>query len=136
MLPAGEKAATPFNFFRGWAMYATFLPTLACGSSANACSPDAKGEARLYARHYLSGKPLDWNGDNSLVGETFVSLGQGVPTAPSVSVGVSAAGITPAVFAGGSDTGLTTQTSGGLGSSPSQEVMRFYVSSKLHEALH
>jgi len=134
-LSPGEKSAAPYNILHGYAMYSTFLPTTACGASVT-CDSGSKGEARMYTRHFVSGKPLDWNDNGSLVGETYVTTGQGVPTAPSVSVGVSAAGATPTIFAGGSDSGLLSRSAGSLSSEMAQEIMRFEVSREVHDALH
>jgi Tfp pilus tip-associated adhesin PilY1/acetyltransferase-like isoleucine patch superfamily enzyme len=133
-LDAGEKVATPFQIFKGYTLFSTFVPGAACNDSATCTTP--QGYARLYARHYLSGKPLDWNGDNSIVGETYVDMGTGVPTAPSVSTGVSAAGATPALFAGGSEGAPTTKSGAGFSTSVASDVLRFVVSGDVHGFLH
>jgi hypothetical protein len=136
-LEAGEKAATPYDVFNGYGLYATFLPTTACDASVSECSAaSAQGDARLYARHYLSGKRLDWDG-NVDTPDDYQGLGSGVPTAPAVSVAIGPDGATPTIFAGGSDGGQLANTPAGFGStSLALELMRFTVSPELHGQLH
>ncbi len=137
-LDPGEKSATPYEIFQGFGYYSTFAPTVACGAAtANVCTPDAKGEARLYARHYLTGKLNDWDRDGvDVVADAYKALGSGVPTAPAISVGVSASGATPTVLAGGSDTGLTAAKAGDTQAGLIVELMRFSVSREMHDILH
>ncbi len=135
-LTAGEKAATPFNIFAGYALYSTFLPTVACGGTSDSCSATIKGVARLHARHYISGKFYDWNGDNVSNASDILDLGEGVPTAPMVSVGVANGVATPTLFAGGSDSGVQATTASGLQLDSAEEIMRFPVSRSVHDCLH
>ncbi|MBI5510363.1 MAG: hypothetical protein HY903_16530 [Deltaproteobacteria bacterium] len=139
-LEKGEKVATPYDIFNGFALYATFLPTVGCGGSSgssNACSPSAKGVARLYARHFLTGRVFDWNGDNAIVAsEEIVDLGEGVPTAPAVSVGIGGGEISPTLFAGGSDSGLNATSATGMAAELVTEILHFPVSRGLHACLH
>jgi hypothetical protein len=137
VLPAGEKVATPFEIFNGYAMYSTFLPTTACGSAGSVCSPDSKGMARLYARHYLSGGPLDWNGDKTISSsEEVVTIGEGVPTAPAVSTAIAGGSATPTLFVGASDSGLVANSAAGLTADLVMEILRFPVTKGVHDCLH
>ncbi|MBI3180276.1 MAG: hypothetical protein HYZ27_11485, partial [Deltaproteobacteria bacterium] len=137
VLDPGEKVATPFEIFAGYAIYTTFLPTAACDASLRMCTTDAKGVARLYARHYVSGKGLDWDNDGTVSNEELaVSLGEGVPTAPAVSVAVGDGTATPTFIGGGSEGDLVAKQMGGAMSELITEIMRFPVSRALHEALH
>ena len=137
-LEAGEKVATPYEIVGGYALYATFMPAASVGSGgADVCSTDSKGEARLYARHYLTGKVLDWDNDGLITDEaSYVDMGAGVPTAPSVSTAIAGGTTTSTIFAGASDSGLISRSfsagSGGLAG----EIMLFPVSRELHEVVH
>ncbi len=136
-LDPGEKVATPFEIFSGYAIYTTFLPTVACDAAQRMCSNAAKGEARLYARHYISGKGLDWDDDGTVENdELAVSLGEGVPTAPAVSVAVGGGAATPTFIGGGSEGNLVAKEMGGAMTELITEIMRFPVSRALHDALH
>ncbi len=137
-LQAGEKSATPYDIFNGYALYSTFYPEYACGNTTNQCGDTSAGKARLYARHYLTGKLLDWDNDGTIAtSESYRQLGDGVPTAPAVSASVGPDGVTPTIFAGGSDSGQGTTTPEGLGSSSvAMEIMRFSVTREMHDILH
>jgi Tfp pilus tip-associated adhesin PilY1 len=133
-LTAGEKAATPFAILNGLAYYSVFAPTAACGDDSNICSADAKGEARLYARHYITGDTIDFNADETL--DTYLATGEGIPVAPAPTLGVSSSGISTTLIAGSSDSGIFGQSSGSDSTPTTAEIMRFTVTRELHDVLH
>jgi hypothetical protein len=139
-LQAGEKVATPYEIVGGYALYSTFTPSstvCAGGGVASICSTDSKGEARLYVRNYVTGKPLDWDNDGLITDEaTYVVLGSGVPTAPSVSTSVAGGVTTSTIFAGGADTGLVSRQFGSGSTSLVGEIMILPVSHELHDIIH
>ena len=137
VLDPGEKVATPFDIFSGYGLYSTFAPTVACGTAFDVCVASAKGRARLHARHFVTGKPLDWDDSGTIeAGEAYVALGEGVPRAPAMSAGVSGGSATPTIFAGGSDSALQATTAVGLEEDLVMEILRFPVSKDEHARLH
>jgi hypothetical protein len=135
-LSPGEKVASTFAVSQQYAYYVTFLPTVGCGAGTTSCTTDFKGEGREYTRHYLSGKPHDDNADGVLsAAETVHELGQGVPSAPRITTGVSASGATVAGLGAG-ESGTATTSSSESGVKMEASVLVMPVSLETHNALH
>lgn len=147
-LPAGEKVVAPFNISRfetmgtisPFAEYSVFAPTAVCGGggSSDVCSAaQSKGDGKLYAFDWLTGKPVDWNHDNAItVADASASLGQGVPAAPATTSVITSHGATTTLISGSSDSGLTTLQVNSGSQSLVVEILRLDVSRELHNALH
>jgi hypothetical protein len=138
VLDEGEKVTAPYDVLSGFALYSTFVPTVACGSgSVPVCTPSAKGVGRMHIRNVVTGKTIDWNGNDAYdAGEEFVDLGTGVPAAPSLTVAVGSGHATPTLLTPGSG-GVPAATSmDGLQADLVMEILRFPVSKDLHARLH
>ncbi|MCK5690458.1 hypothetical protein KAI87_14360, partial [Myxococcota bacterium] len=136
-LAAGEKSAAPYDVFGGYALYPTFRPGWPCASSTSLCNATSPGDAYIYARHILTGKTLDWDGDGViLASDEAIRLGEGVPTAPSMSVGVGDGEAAPTLLVGASDQGQVSKQLDLLQTKIAEEIMHFPVPRAWCEALH
>jgi hypothetical protein len=137
VMDPGEKVAAAYDIVNEYALYSTFVPTVACGTGSAVCTTAAKGIARLHVRHYLTGSPLDWNEDGAYdATDAYASLGEGVPRAPAVSSASSKGESRLTVIGGGSNSGIQAMQVTNLGADLVSVLQRFPVSKEMHEYLH
>ena len=85
----------------------------------------------------MTGRALDWNADGiPNLAEEAVLLGQGVPSAPSITVGIGSGGATPTLTIGASDSGQSSRQMEALTTDIATEIVHFPVSREWCELLH